>query len=82
MHLSKYFISSSLWQCSTHELGDCVIRPGTSFDRANYTGRLVEGTPTEVQLFQVSEVSTAPLFLSYESRQRMFLSCFLHIMCT
>lgn len=39
--------------------GDCVIRSGTSFDRANYTGRLVEGTPTEMQLFQVSEVSAA-----------------------
>lgn len=40
--------------------GDCVTRSGTSFDRANYTDRLVEGTPTEMQLFRVSEVSAAP----------------------
>lgn len=43
--------------------GDCVILSGTSFDSANYTGCLVGGTPTEMQLFQGSELSAALSFI-------------------
>lgn len=81
----KYsYCSSSCGDVQLLNWGDCVIRSGSSFGWANYTGPIVErGVPLRLQLLQVSEASAAlpsiwtiPL---YCTRQTMLSFCFVHL---
>lgn len=86
----KYsYCSSSRGNVQLLNWGDCVIRSGSSFGRANYTGPIVErGVPLRLQLLQVSEASAALLsiwtipFLLYKTNNGLILFCALgNIMC-
>lgn len=86
----KYsYCSSSRGDVQLLNWGDCVIRSGSSFGWANYTGPIVErGVPLRLQLLQVSEASAAlpsiwtiP-FLLYRTNDALILFCaFGNIMC-
>lgn len=82
----KYsYCSSSHGDVQLLNWGDCVIRSGSSFGWANYTGPIVErGVPLRLQLLQVSEacaalpsIWTIP-FLLYKTNDALILF-FLHV---